>query len=150
MNKCPLLFLTRGIVKDCEAIRKILLGNKEKEEDQKWTIMGQSFGGFCAITYLSFHSEGLKEVFITGGLASLGGNPDPNYEATIRTCATSWMRHRKTDWVLVRIVKARWCSGMRFTMPNILGIRRGWVNLLRCNLSLSSYVFPRFGTYVPF
>ncbi|KAK7472372.1 hypothetical protein VKT23_000489 [Stygiomarasmius scandens] len=78
------LFRADNIVKDCEAIRKILLGNKEKEEDQKWTIMGQSFGGFCAITYLSFHSEGLKEIFITGGLASLGDYPDPNYEATIR------------------------------------------------------------------
>ncbi|THV06178.1 alpha/beta-hydrolase [Dendrothele bispora CBS 962.96] len=77
-------FRADSIVKDCEAIRQILLGNKEKEEDRKWTIMGQSFGGFCAITYLSFHSEGLKEVFITGGLAPLGDYPDPNYEGTVR------------------------------------------------------------------
>ncbi|KAF5355455.1 hypothetical protein D9758_006295 [Tetrapyrgos nigripes] len=77
-------FRADSIVKDCEAIRKILLGNKEKEEDRKWTIMGQSFGGFCSITYLSFHSEGLKDVFITGGLAPLGDHPDPNYEWTVR------------------------------------------------------------------
>ncbi|KAF5355453.1 hypothetical protein D9758_006293 [Tetrapyrgos nigripes] len=77
-------FRADSIVNDCEVIRKILLGNKEKEEDRKWTIMGQSFGGFCSITYLSFHSEGLKDVFITGGLAPLGDHPDPNYEWTVR------------------------------------------------------------------
>lgn len=45
--------LTRT-VRDCEAIRKHLIGNKEKEEERKWTVHGQSFGGFCAVTYLSF------------------------------------------------------------------------------------------------
>ncbi|EIN07309.1 alpha/beta-hydrolase [Punctularia strigosozonata HHB-11173 SS5] len=76
-------FRADSIVKDCEAIRNFLLGNREDPEDRKWTIMGQSFGGFCSITYLSFHSEGLKEVFVTGGLAPLIENPTPNYEATV-------------------------------------------------------------------
>jgi hypothetical protein len=71
------------IVRDCEVIRKVLLGGKEKAEDRKWTIMGQSFGGFCALTYLSFFSEGLKEVFLAGGLAPLVDSPDPVYEALI-------------------------------------------------------------------
>ena len=71
-------------VKDCEFIRKELLGHKESPEDRKWTIMGQSFGGICAITYLSFHSEGLKEVFTTGGLAPLVDQPDVVYEALVR------------------------------------------------------------------
>lgn len=71
------------VVKDCEIIRKILLGHKKNPEDQKWTIMGQSFGGFCAINYLSFYGEGLKEVFLTGGLAPLNDHPDPVYEALI-------------------------------------------------------------------
>lgn len=74
-------------MKDCEAIRKILLGHKEKPEDQKWTIMGQSFGGFCAINYLSYYSEGLKEVFLTGGLAPLVERPEPVYEALISKLA---------------------------------------------------------------
>ncbi|KIK61165.1 hypothetical protein GYMLUDRAFT_43246 [Collybiopsis luxurians FD-317 M1] len=77
-------FRADSIVKDCESIRQILIGDKPNEEDRKWTIMGQSFGGFCSITYLSFYSEGLKEVFITGGLAPLVDNPDPNYELTVR------------------------------------------------------------------
>ncbi|EEB99656.1 hypothetical protein MPER_00627, partial [Moniliophthora perniciosa FA553] len=77
-------FRADSIVKDCEVIRKILLGNREKEAEQKWSIMGQSFGGFCAITYLSFFPQGLKEVFMTGGLAPLIDQPDVNYEHTIK------------------------------------------------------------------
>ncbi|KAJ7593824.1 alpha/beta-hydrolase [Mycena floridula] len=77
-------FRADSIVQDCEAIRKTLIGDKPNPEDQKWTILGQSFGGFCAITYLSFYSHGLKEVFITGGLAPLHDHPDPSYEATVR------------------------------------------------------------------
>ncbi|EIM83989.1 alpha/beta-hydrolase [Stereum hirsutum FP-91666 SS1] len=77
-------FRADSIVKDCELIRQTLLGHKEKPEDRKWTIMGQSFGGFCAINYLSFYSDGLKEVFLTGGLAPLVDSPDLVYEALIK------------------------------------------------------------------
>lgn len=48
------LFRADNIVRDAEAIRLALLGNKEKEEERKWSVIGQSFGGFCATTYLSF------------------------------------------------------------------------------------------------
>ena len=71
-------------VRDCEAIRHVVLGHKERSEDQKWTLLGQSFGGFCIITYLSFFSQGIKEVFVTGGLAPLVDDPDAVYAAIIR------------------------------------------------------------------
>jgi hypothetical protein len=35
------------------------------------------------LTYLSFHPEGLKEVFLTGGLAPLVEGPDTVYEAVV-------------------------------------------------------------------
>ena len=38
-------------VRDCETIRSALLAHRD---DKRWSILGQSFGGFCAITYLSF------------------------------------------------------------------------------------------------
>ncbi|TFK74655.1 alpha/beta-hydrolase [Pluteus cervinus] len=76
-------FRADNIVRDCELIREQLLGHKEKPEDRKWTLMGQSFGGFCAITYLSFFSEGVQEVFLTGGLAPLVDDPDPVYKALV-------------------------------------------------------------------
>lgn len=59
-----------SIVADCEAIR-LALGV------QRWTGLGQSFGGFCLCTYLSFAPTGLKEALITGGLAPLTCGPCP-------------------------------------------------------------------------
>lgn len=76
-------FRQDNIVRDCEAIRQVVLGHKEKHEDRKWTLLGQSFGGFCIMTYLSFFSEGLKEVFIAGGLGPLVNDPDAVYAAII-------------------------------------------------------------------
>ncbi|KAF9221403.1 alpha/beta-hydrolase [Gyrodon lividus] len=73
-------FRADNIVRDCEAIRNHLLGKKENPNDRKWTIMGQSFGGFCATTYLSFYADGLKEVFMTGGLPPLVDQPDVVYK----------------------------------------------------------------------
>ena len=32
----------------------------------------QSFGGFCAVTYLSFAPQGLKQVLLTGGIPPIG------------------------------------------------------------------------------
>src|SRR6478735_2116368 len=51
-----------GIVRDAELIRREL-------GVDRWSVLGQSFGGFCAMTYLSFAPEGLREALITGGLA---------------------------------------------------------------------------------
>jgi len=75
------LFRADSIVKDCEAVRKSLLGSKEKEEDRKWTLIGQSYGGFIAIHYISSCPEGLREVFTTGGLPPLVDHPDDVYIA---------------------------------------------------------------------
>ena len=59
-------FRADSIVKDAELFRKTVLG-----EDVKWTLLGQSFGGFCITTYLSFAPEGVKEALLTGGLPPL-------------------------------------------------------------------------------
>ncbi|KAF8250695.1 proline iminopeptidase [Wilcoxina mikolae CBS 423.85] len=70
-----------NIVRDCEAIRKQLLGRKEKEEERKWTVHGQSFGGFCAFSKLIYI------VFTTGGMPPLVNNPDQVYERTYQKLA---------------------------------------------------------------
>ncbi|RDW78548.1 proline iminopeptidase [Aspergillus mulundensis] len=74
-------FRADSIVKDCEAVRRCLTTDYP-EEKQKWSIIGQSFGGFCAVTYLSLHPEGLAEAFICGGLPPLVNGPDPVYSRT--------------------------------------------------------------------
>lgn len=67
-----------NIVRDAEEIRKILIG------DNKWSILGQSFGGFCSVHYLSFYQNSLDRVFITGGLPPLYAHPDDIYRRTFK------------------------------------------------------------------
>lgn len=47
----------------------------------------QSFGGFCAVTYLSFAPQGLKQVLITGGIPPIanGCTADIVYKAGIES-----------------------------------------------------------------
>ena len=68
-------FRADNIVRDAEAIRREL-------GVERWSLLGQSFGGFTSMTYLSFSPEGLAEVFITGGLAPVGRPVDDIYAAT--------------------------------------------------------------------
>lgn len=53
-----------SIVRDAELLRASLLGTTTQ-----WTILGQSFGGFCCLSYLSFFPNSLSAVLITGGLS---------------------------------------------------------------------------------
>ncbi|MFC8304563.1 alpha/beta fold hydrolase [Specibacter sp. NPDC057265] len=68
-------FRATDIVADAEFIRAALGSGP-------WSIFGQSYGGFCALTYLSFAPQGLKEALITGGLGPLAGPADQVYAAT--------------------------------------------------------------------
>ncbi|KAG6919040.1 hypothetical protein DXG01_009750 [Tephrocybe rancida] len=109
-----------AIVRDCEAIRNILLGPDLDEEHRKWTILGQSFGGFCALTYLSFYPEGLKEVFITAGLPPLVDSPDAVYHALEkRVLARNAVYYEKYpgDIKRVRDILA-YIDANRVTLPN--------------------------------
>ncbi|MFE0458331.1 alpha/beta fold hydrolase [Kitasatospora sp. NPDC058965] len=67
-------FRADSIVRDAELIRRRLLG-----EDGKWTVLGQSFGGFCTLTYLSLAPEGVREALVTGGLPGLRSSADHVY-----------------------------------------------------------------------
>ncbi|MGO1522121.1 MAG: alpha/beta fold hydrolase [Nesterenkonia sp.] len=68
-------FRADSIVKDAEALRRQL-------GIASWTVFGQSFGGFCTLTYLSFHPEGMDRALITGGLTQLTGHADRVYQHT--------------------------------------------------------------------
>jgi pimeloyl-ACP methyl ester carboxylesterase len=68
-------FRADSIVRDCEAIRPQVTGG------DPWTVLGQSFGGFCAVNYLSTAPEGLRAALITGGLPSLDAHADDVYRA---------------------------------------------------------------------
>lgn len=67
-------------VRDCESVRKAL--TKDMSDNQsKWSIFGQSYGGFVSLSYLSLHPQGLREVFLTGGLAPVGKSAEQVYES---------------------------------------------------------------------
>lgn len=58
-------FRADSIIRDAEAIRIHGYGSKP------WVTLGQSYGGFLTLSYLSFFPEALAGCLITGGLPSL-------------------------------------------------------------------------------
>ncbi|MFD5224742.1 alpha/beta fold hydrolase [Microbacterium sp. NPDC058342] len=68
-------FRADAIVADAEALR-VALGART------WSILGQSFGGFIATSYLSRHPQSLDRALITAGLPTLSGDPDEVYRRT--------------------------------------------------------------------
>ncbi|HYL41692.1 MAG TPA: alpha/beta fold hydrolase, partial [Candidatus Binatus sp.] len=68
-------FRADAIVRDSELIRREL-------GSDPWSVLGQSFGGFTTMAYLSIAPEGLREAFITGGLSPIGRPADDVYAAT--------------------------------------------------------------------
>lgn len=68
-------FRADSIVRDAEWIRREL-------GVERWSVLGQSFGGMCVVSYLSLAPDGLREAFITGGLPPLGARIDDVYACT--------------------------------------------------------------------
>ncbi|HET7355042.1 MAG TPA: alpha/beta fold hydrolase [Nocardioidaceae bacterium] len=69
-------FRADSIVADAEHFRRHLVG-----DDGRWSVLGQSYGGFCALTYLSFAPEGLREVMVAGGVPGIRATADAVYRA---------------------------------------------------------------------
>jgi len=81
------LFRADSIVADAELIRRQLTGGRP------WAVLGQSFGGFCAVSYLSRFPDGVTEAFITGGLPGLATTADDVYLATYPLVAAKNQAH---------------------------------------------------------
>ena len=65
------------IVEDCEDLRRGL-------GIERWSVLGQSFGGFCVTRYLSTHPESLERVLLTGGLPAVGHSIEEVYALTFQ------------------------------------------------------------------
>lgn len=127
-----------GIVRDCEAIRAHLNADT-------WNLLGQSFGGFTTLHYLSTHPEALDQVFITGGLSAI----DRPAEEVYANCYHRMQRnseqfyrrfpqHRDTVRKLVAAAKAgdiilptgEVVSESRLrSLGHLLGSNDGWLDL---------------------
>lgn len=71
-----LAFRADSIVADAEHVRTTLYGGR------RWTTLGQSYGGFLTLTYLSTAPQGLERCLVTGGLASLQPDARELYRRT--------------------------------------------------------------------
>lgn len=127
-----------SIVRDAEAMREHLGA-------PTWNTLGQSFGGFTTLAYLSTDAASLDRVFITGGLSAVGRTPGEVYAATfdkMRTANAAYYRrfpeHREAVRRLVDLAGEE-----RITLPSsevlsvsrlrslgmLLGSDHGWQTL---------------------
>ncbi|CDT69681.1 Proline iminopeptidase [Vibrio coralliirubri] len=70
-------FRADNIVRDAEAIR-------EQFGIKQWSTIGQSFGGFCTLSYLSLFPQSLQRCYVTGGIPSIEREADDVYRATYK------------------------------------------------------------------
>ena len=65
-----------SIVRDAEVLRERVAGG------WTWETLGQSYGGFVTMAYLSLAPEGLDACYVTGGLPGLTATADDVYART--------------------------------------------------------------------
>ena len=75
-----------SIVRDAEAVRQHLGA-------ETWSSLGQSFGGFTTLSYLSTAASSLDEVYFTGGLGAVGHDPSEVYAVTYDATRTAVERY---------------------------------------------------------
>ncbi|KAB1503858.1 alpha/beta fold hydrolase [Corynebacterium sp. 320] len=87
------------IVSDAESLREHL-GLK------RWSLFGQSFGGFCITTYLSMCPDSVDRAFLTGGLPSVTRGVADVYRSTYGKLAVRHERFfRECPWAESRIAE---------------------------------------------
>ncbi len=69
-------FRADAVVADAEAVRHAVYGGR------RWATLGQSYGGFLTLTYLSRHPEALTACYVTGGLPGTGATAEDVYART--------------------------------------------------------------------
>lgn len=69
-------FRADAIVEDAELLRRAVYGGRT------WATLGQSYGGFCTLTYLSRHPEALTACYVTGGLPGIAATAEDVYART--------------------------------------------------------------------
>lgn len=80
-------FRADSIVRDFEHVRKTVYGG------ERWQTLGQSYGGFLTLTYLSMAPEGLSACYVTGGLVGLTATADEVYRRTFPRVAAKTRRY---------------------------------------------------------
>lgn len=105
-------FRADSIVRDAEHVRAAL-------DVERWSVMGQSFGGFCVLAYLSAFPGSLREAFICGGLPPIGRPTDDVYTRTyahVRERCRRYFERYPDDRERVRAIHRQTAEGS-ITLP---------------------------------
>lgn len=111
-----------SIIRDAEHLRKTLFGG------QKWFTLGQSYGGFLTLSYLSLAPEGLAGCYITGGLAGISSDAREIYRHTYPRVADKnrqyFARYPQDQAILDRIADLCAAQDVRLPDGDRLSVRR--------------------------
>ncbi|MEE8758695.1 MAG: alpha/beta fold hydrolase [Bifidobacterium sp.] len=80
-------FLADSIVRDFEHLRRT------EFHGEKWTSLGQSYGGFLTLSYLSLFPQALAACFVTGGIADVSSGAENVYRHTFPRMAEKTRRY---------------------------------------------------------
>ncbi len=69
-------FRQDAIVEDAEHLRTTIYGGR------RWATLGQSYGGFLTLRYLSAHPQALTACYVTGGLIGIDATAEDVYART--------------------------------------------------------------------
>ncbi len=70
-------FRAEQVVADAEHLRR------EVYDGARWQTLGQSYGGFLTLSYLSFAPEALEACYVTGGITTIDPDPAAIYRNTL-------------------------------------------------------------------
>lgn len=107
-------FRADSIVDDFEHARKTLFAGK------RWESLGQSYGGFLTLTYLSRYPEALAACYVAGGLAALRPSADEVYRRTYpRAAGKSRLYYKRYPDDVARVAAiADFIDGNEVSLPD--------------------------------
>jgi len=115
-------FRAEQIIADLEHLRRTVFGGV------RWQTLGQSYGGFLTLTYLSFHPEAVSAAYVTGGLTSFEPDPRDVYRRTFPRVAAKtaefYRRYPQDADVIARVVDAVENGDVRLPSGDRLSARR--------------------------
>ncbi|QCO55452.1 alpha/beta hydrolase [Pseudorhodobacter turbinis] len=127
-------FRAESIIKDCERIRKTLY------DGARWFTLGQSYGGFLTLSYLSFAPEALLGCYVTGGMAGINASAEDIYRHTYPRVAHKnalyFQRYPQDRAALDRLADHLETHDVRLPDDDRLTVRR--LQYLGMNLGMSN------------
>lgn len=115
-------FRAEQIIADLEHLRRTVF------DGVRWQTLGQSYGGFLTLTYLSFHPEAVSAAYVTGGLTTFEPEALDVYRRTLPRVADKtaefYRRYPQDAEVIARVVDVVQSTDVRLPSGDRLSARR--------------------------